>query len=85
MMDRTRPMPQVGRGELLAPMMQAMSQLAEWGRRRQMRKAFGMTSEALLRDIGLTPDDLVGALAQPLDGDASDALVKATVAQVGNW
>ena len=85
MMDRTRPMPQVGRGGLLAPMVQAMSQLAEWGRRQQMRKAFGLTSEALLRDIGLTPDDLVEALAQPLDGDASDALVKAAVARAANW
>ena len=82
-MDRTRPM--MGRGVLLAPVAQAMIQLAEWGRRREMRKAYGLTSEVLLRDIGLTPDDLVAAMDQPLTEDASDALLKAAVARAGNW
>jgi uncharacterized protein YjiS (DUF1127 family) len=82
-MDRTRPM--MGRGVLLAPVAQAMTQLAEWGRRREMRKAYGLTSEVLLRDIGLTPDDLVAARDQPLTEDASDALLKAAVARAGNW
>jgi uncharacterized protein YjiS (DUF1127 family) len=82
-MDRTRPM--MGRGVLLAPVAQAMTQLAEWGRRREMRKAYGLTSEVLLRDIGLTPDDLVAAMDQPLTEDASDALLKAAVARAGNW
>lgn len=82
-MDRTRAM--MGRGVLLAPVAQAMGQLAEWGRRREMRKAYGLTSEVLLRDIGLTPDDLLVAMDQPLTDDASDALVKAAVARAGNW
>jgi uncharacterized protein YjiS (DUF1127 family) len=84
-MNRTRTMAQTGRGVLVAPMVQAMFQLAEWGRRQQILKAHGLTSEVLLRDIGLTPDDLVEALAQPLTEDASDALVKAAVARAGNW
>jgi uncharacterized protein YjiS (DUF1127 family) len=84
-MDRTRPMVQAGRGVLVAPIAQAMVQLAEWGHRRQIRKAFGLTSEVLLRDIGLTPDDLLEALAQPLTDGASDAMVKAAVARAGNW
>lgn len=84
-MDRTRTMPQIGRGVLLAPVAQAMSQIAEWSRRRKIRKSFGLTNEVLLRDIGLTPDDLVRALDQPLDDDASDALVKAAVARAANW
>lgn len=84
-MDWTRTMGQVGRGVLVAPVAQAMYQLAEWGRRRQIRQAFGLTSEVLLRDIGLTPDDLVEALAQPLTEAASDAMVKAAVARAGNW
>ena len=84
-MDRTKPMAQAGRGMLVAPIVQAMTQLAEWGRRQQMRKAYGLTSEVLLRDIGLTPDDLVAAMELPLDHEASDALVKAAVARAGNW
>ncbi|KAF0137905.1 MAG: hypothetical protein FD152_22 [Xanthobacteraceae bacterium] len=84
-MDRTRTMAQTGRGVLVAPIAQALFQLAEWGRRQQIRKARGLTSEVLLRDIGLTPDDLAEALAQPLTGDASDALVKAAVARAGHW
>lgn len=82
-MDRTKAM--MGRGVLLAPMALAMTQLAEWGRRREMRKAYGLSSEALLRDIGLTPDDLLAAMDQPLTDAASDALVKAAVARAGNW
>jgi uncharacterized protein YjiS (DUF1127 family) len=82
-MDRTKAM--MGRGVLLAPVAQAMTQLAEWGRRREMRKAYGLTSEVLLRDIGLTPDDLLAAMDQPLTEDASDALLKAAVARAGNW
>lgn len=85
MMDRTSTMPQIGRGVLLAPMVQAMSQIAEWSRRRQIRKSFGLTTEVLLRDIGLTPDDLLQALDQPLDEDASDALVRSAVARAENW
>lgn len=74
-----------GRGVLVAPMAQAMFQLAEWGRRRQIRQAFGLTSDVLLRDIGLTPDDLAEALAEPLENDASDALLRATIARAENW
>lgn len=84
-MDRTKGMAQGGRGVLFAPVMQAMGLVAEWRRRQQIRKAHGLTSEVLLRDIGLTPDDLVEALAQPLDRDASDRLVRAAVERAGNW
>lgn len=84
-MDRTSPVAQLGRGALVAPFSQVMAQLAEWGRRRQMRKAYGLTSETLLRDIGLTLDDLAEAMGQPLTEEASDALLKAAVARAGNW
>jgi uncharacterized protein YjiS (DUF1127 family) len=84
-MDRTKAITQTGRGVLLAPFSQAMAQIGEWRRRHQMRKAYGLTSEVLLRDIGLTPDDLLAAMDQPLTEDASDALVKAAVARAGNW
>jgi uncharacterized protein YjiS (DUF1127 family) len=62
-----------------------MFQLAEWGRRRQIRKAYGPISEVLLRDIGLTPHELEEALAAPMAEDASDALVRAAAARAGNW
>lgn len=84
-MDRTKGLAQGGRGVLFAPVLQAMGLVAEWGRRRPIRKAHGLTSEVFLRDIGLTPDDLVEALAQPLDMDASDGLVRAAVERTGNW
>lgn len=84
-MDRTRPKALAGGGVLVAPIAQVMFQLAEWNRRRQMRKAYGRADESLLRDIGLTPDDLTAALTQPLDEDASDALLKAAIAREGNW
>jgi uncharacterized protein YjiS (DUF1127 family) len=84
-MDRTRTMAQAGRGVLVAPIVQAMFQLAEWSRRRQIRQAYGPISETLLRDIGLTPHELEEALAKPMTEDASDALVRAAVARAGNW
>lgn len=84
-MERARMTTQIGQGVLAAPVTQVLQHLAEWDRRRQMRKSFGLTSEVLLRDIGLTPDDLIAALAQPLEDTASNALVRAAVARAGNW
>lgn len=84
-MDRTRAVSQIGRGVLVAPIVQAMFQLAEWGRRRQIRQAYGPISEILLRDIGLTPYELEEALAAPIAEDASDALARAAMARPGNW
>ncbi len=84
-MDRTKETTSAGQGLFPAPLMQALGQLAEWGRRQQIRRVYGLTSEVLLRGIGLTPDDLVEALGQPLNRDASDALVKAAVERAGNW
>jgi uncharacterized protein YjiS (DUF1127 family) len=74
-----------GHGVLVAPIVQAMLDLAEWGRRRQIRKAYGPISDVLLRDIGLTPYELEDALAKPMAENASDALAKAAVARAGNW
>jgi uncharacterized protein YjiS (DUF1127 family) len=84
-MDKARTMVPTGRGVLAAPVVGAMLQIAEWNRRRQIRNAFGLTSDVLLRDIGLTQDDLTDALAQPLDRRASDALIEAAVARAANW
>lgn len=84
-MDRTRRMATAGRGVLVAPIVRAMSDLAEWSRRRQIRKAYGPISDVLLRDIGLTPHELEEALAKPMAKNASDALVRAAAARAGNW
>jgi uncharacterized protein YjiS (DUF1127 family) len=84
-MDRTRTIAHAGRRLLVAPIVQVMLQLAEWTRRRQIRRAYGPISEVLLRDIGLTPYELEEALALPMAEDASDALFKAAVARAGNW
>jgi uncharacterized protein YjiS (DUF1127 family) len=69
----------------MAPVVNAMLLLGEFSRRRQMKAACGPLSEALLRDIGLTPDDVEAALGAPLDQDASDALLREAVARAGNW
>ncbi len=84
-MNRTGTIARARRGVLLPPIVLAMLKLAEWNRRRQIRKAYGPISEVLLRDIGLTPYELEEALAMPLDENASDALLKAAVARAGNW
>ena len=84
-MERTTPMATAGRGVLVAPIVQAMLDLAEWSRRRQIRKAYGPISDVLLRDIGLTPYELEEALAKPMAENASDALVRAAAARAGNW
>ena len=82
-MERARTMGRVG--VLAAPVAEALIRLGEWRRRRQLRKAFGLTSETLLRDIGLTPDDLQEALSASLEGASSEALLKAALARAGNW
>lgn len=84
-MDRTRTVARAERGVLLPPIVQAMFKLAEWNRRRQIRKAYGPISDVLLRDVGLTADDLASALEQPLGKDASDALLRSAMARTGNW
>lgn len=84
-MDRTNASMQKGRAVLLVPLAQVLIQLGEWRRRKQLRKAFRQTPDALMRDIGLTMEDLMAALDQPLTDDASDALLKAAVARAGNW
>lgn len=84
-MDRTRSTPLAGRGVLASAVAHARSQIAEWGWRRQMRRALGPTSEGLMRDIGLTPDDLSAALTQPLSESASDMLSMVAKERAGNW
>jgi uncharacterized protein YjiS (DUF1127 family) len=84
-MDRSKARTQAGRAVLLVPMAQVLTQFGEWRRRQQLRKAYRHTPEALMRDIGLTLDDLMAAMDQPLTEDASDALVKAAAERAGNW
>jgi uncharacterized protein YjiS (DUF1127 family) len=84
-MDRSQARMQAGRADLLIPMAQVLTRLGEWRRRKQLRKAYAQTPEALMRDIGLTLDDVMVALEQPLTEDVSDALVKARAARAGNW
>lgn len=52
-------------------------------RRRRIRCSYGRLSDAQLRDIGMTPNELEIALSQPLERNASDALAKA--AERANW
>lgn len=82
-MDRTGS--NTGRAALIAPMAEALFRLGEWHRRRQMRKSFAKTADVLLRDIGLTWDDVEQALAQPLSEEASEALGRESAARAGNW
>ena len=70
---------------VFAPVVNAMLLLGEFNRRRQVRSSCGRLSAALLRDMGVTPDDLEAALGRPLDRDASEELVREAVARVGNW
>lgn len=72
-------------GVLVAAVAETLSWLGEWQRRRQMRESFGMTSETLLRDIGLTPDDLQDALCAPLEDNSSEVLLRAALSRAGDW
>lgn len=54
-------------------------------RRREIRRSYGRLSDAQLRDIGLTPQDIVVALSLPWNQDAGDALAKAASAEAAKW
>lgn len=84
-MDRTGTNGTMRRAILIAPVVEVVCRLREWRRRRAIRASLAQASDLLLRDIGLTEDDLEHALAQPLVKDASDALVKAALARERNW
>jgi uncharacterized protein YjiS (DUF1127 family) len=77
----------VGKGQarLLAPVVDAMLQLGEWGRRRRIRSSCGPLSDTLLRDIGLTREAVEAALEAPLDQNASDRMLREALARAGNW
>lgn len=83
-MDRTTPTRQIGRPQLLVPMAWVLFRLGEWQRRRQMQRALRV-SGALLRDIGLTPDDVEAASHAPLGQGASDEVLREAMARAGNW
>ncbi len=76
-----------GRGQIrmLAAAVEAMRRLREWNRRRQMMVACGPLSADLLRDIGLTPEDLDAARGLPLHRDASEQLRREAAVQAANW
>ncbi len=70
---------------IMAPVVNAMLLLGEFARRRQMKASCGSLTAEMLRDIGLTPEDVEAALGAPLDQDASDTLLRDAVARAGNW
>lgn len=70
---------------IMAPVINATLLVGVFTRRRQMKASVGGLSEELLRDIGLTPDDVEAALGAPFDHDASDAMLREAVARAGNW
>ena len=81
----TKVMIGTGQARLFAPVVGAMRRLGEWGRRQKLRASCGPLSEALLRDIGLTREDVEAALGAPLDRDASGHLASKATARAGNW
>lgn len=58
---------------------------AEARRRWEIRRSYGVMSVARLRDIGLTPHDVVLALALPLEQDAGEALARAAASEAARW
>lgn len=70
---------------IMAPVINATLLFGLFSRRRQMKASVGGLSEDLLRDIGLTPEDVEAALGAPLDQDASDAMLREAVARAANW
>jgi uncharacterized protein YjiS (DUF1127 family) len=74
-----------GQARLVAPMVDAILRLGEWRRRRQIRASCGPLSDSLLRDVGLTREDVEAALALSLDQNASDRMLREAVARAGNW
>lgn len=83
-MDRTTSTQQIGRPQRFDPLAWVLFRLGAWHRRRHLQKALRV-SEALLRDIGLTPDDVEEALNAPLDQGASDEVLRTVRARAGNW
>lgn len=83
-MDQTTSTRQIGRPQLLVPMAGMLFRLGAWQRRRQLQKVLRV-SEVLLRDIGLTPDDVEAALDAPLGRGASDEVLREAMARAGNW
>ncbi len=70
---------------LLHTFLPVLDLLAEARRRRAIRKSYGCMSHAQLLDIGLTPHDVVIALALPLDRDAGEALALAAAGEAARW
>jgi uncharacterized protein YjiS (DUF1127 family) len=54
-------------------------------RRVQIRRCYGRMSDATLRDIGLTPDEVEVALSLPLDRNAADFLARTAAAEAARW
>jgi hypothetical protein len=62
-----------------------LDRLAEAARRQKIRRVYGGMSLALLHDIGLTSDDLLTALALPLDRDAGAELARLAAVEADRW
>lgn len=62
------------------PLTDAIALWTEAISRRQIRRSYGRMTDAQLRDIGLTPDELEVALSLPLICNASDHLAEAAAA-----
>lgn len=84
-MERATTIGEASHRALVASMAGVLFQLGEWQRRRQIRKSIGMSPDRLLRDVGLTPDDLHQALDAPLQDRSSEGLGKAARSRAGNW
>ncbi len=70
---------------LLKPFAPALLLLDEAISRRRIRRSYGRMSDANLRDIGLIPHDVEGALYLPMNLCASDYLARAAEKEAAKW
>ena len=67
------------------PMTDAIALWTEAISRRQIRRSYGLMTDAQLRDIGRAPHELEVALSLPLTCNASDNLAEAAAAEATKW
>jgi uncharacterized protein YjiS (DUF1127 family) len=59
--------------------------VAELRRRRHLRKSLGRLSARALRDVGLTPNEVISVCSKPLSQDAATELHIIALVRSRNW
>ena len=62
-----------------------LGRIAEWRRRRAVRKSYGQMTDAQLFDIGLTAHDIRQALGLPWNRNAARDIARAAGAEASRW